>query len=139
MDFTHLFQSYWWLIFPIAFFIGAGWDSWMKLQRHKATLDLLKSYAASGKEPPADLMRALERSSKSEMAELSESGWDDGDSKSGGGGNAFLVLLFLGLGGVFFYAGRTGMLDLGEEAYLVAMIMGVLAIAFLGAAIFKRR
>lgn len=137
MDFYDLFQSYWWLLFPLAFFIAGGWDSYMKFQRHKANLELLKTYAASGNEPPEHLVKALEKTTKGEFDLSGDDGYD-GSGKSGGGGSAFLVLLFAGLAGIFAYAGYSGMMDLGEEAYFIAMIMGVLCVAFLGAAIFKR-
>ncbi len=133
MEFSNFWFSYWWLVFPLAMFIAAGWSSWMKLQRHKATLDLLKSYAASGNEPPAHLIAALEQSAESSESE------DDTHYGRRGGGGAFLVILFTGLAAVFAYSGYSGMIDLGDEGYFVALIMGVLAVAFLGNAIFKKR
>lgn len=137
---VELFHSYWWLIFPLAFFVLAAWDSFMKYQRHKANLELLKTYATSGKEPPENLVRAMERSSRSEFADINEADWGMGDgTRRSGGSTAFLVLLFLGLGGIFAYEGYSGFIGVGPEAYLVAAIMGVLAVAFLGSAIFGGR
>ncbi|MFT6462185.1 MAG: hypothetical protein ACJA0Y_001688, partial [Maricaulis maris] len=57
---VELFESYWWLLFPLAFFVAAGWGSFMRYKRTQAKIDLLKTYAASGKEPPADLIASLD-------------------------------------------------------------------------------
>ncbi len=129
--FTAFLFSFWWLVFPLAAFIGAGWSSWMKFRRHKANLDLLKTYAKSGNEPPANLLDALNREPASEDAD--ESG-HRGEGK--GAGSAFLVILFAGLAGVFAYVAYTGMLGIEEEGYFIALILGVLALAFLGSAMF---
>jgi len=135
--FAEFAMSYWWLIFPLFFFFGAGWDSWLKFRRHKATLDVLKSFAASGKEPPEGVLKALQNTSKSgglDGAIEDASGGDD-DWR---GTSPFLVVLMFGLAGVFAYAGYTGMMDLDEEAYFVAMILSVIGFAFLISALFSR-
>lgn len=54
-----LFRSYWWLLFPLGFFVFGAWDRWLVYQRSKDQLDLIKSYAAQGKEPPPELMRTV--------------------------------------------------------------------------------
>jgi hypothetical protein len=128
---TEIFHAYWWLLFPLFFFLAAGWGSFMRYKRTQAKIDLIKSYTAAGKEPPADLLASIDRD------EDSDDDWTGSDKKSGGGGNAFLVILFAGLSGVFAFAGYTGLIGgVGEEMYFVAMILGVLALAFLAGAIF---
>ncbi|MGX6647471.1 hypothetical protein ACWCOP_05965 [Maricaulaceae bacterium MS644] len=103
----------------------------MRYKRTQAKIDLLKSYAASGHEPPAALLANLDGRSDD----------DDEDAADGRGGAApFLVVLFAGLAGVFAFAGYTGMM--GEDAqsfYFVALILGVLALAFLVSSLFGRR
>lgn len=138
MTFADFASDYWWLIFPLFFFFAAGWDSWMKYRRHKATLELLKSYAASGKEPPESLMRALDRTSKGDGLDLALEGAasDDSDWR---GATPFLVVLMFGLAGIFAYAAHTGMIGLGEDGYFVAMILGLVGFAFLVSALFSRR
>ena len=134
MDFGDIFSDYWWLLFPLAFFIAGGFSSFMRYQRTRAKIELLKTYAASGKEPPAELLRNLDRED--------EYNWNadgDGDSRDSSTGTPFLVILFLGLAGVFAYEGRFGLIGMGEVAYFVAMIMVVLAVAFLAGAVFKAR
>jgi hypothetical protein len=48
--------SYWWLIFPVGWFVFGAWDRWLSYQRNRDALDLIKSYVAQGKEPPAELL-----------------------------------------------------------------------------------
>jgi len=55
----HFFYSFWWLVFPLAFFVSGAWDSWLRYRRHKDRLDLLRVYTAQGKDPPPELIRAL--------------------------------------------------------------------------------
>lgn len=54
-----LFRSYWWLLFPLAFFMFGAWDRWLAYQRSKDRLELLRAYTSQGKDPPVELMRAL--------------------------------------------------------------------------------
>ena len=49
----------WWLIFPLIGFAFAFWATWISHQRQKAVIDLLRTYASQGKDPPADLVKAL--------------------------------------------------------------------------------
>jgi hypothetical protein len=124
-----LFDDYWWLLFPLAFFLIFAWNSFMRYKQTKAKIELLKTYAAAGKEPPSELIRSLDGDSDD---------WRDMDSnENSGGSNAFLVILFTGLAGVFVVEARYDILGMGEVAYFVAMIMGVLALAFFVGAIFK--
>ena len=30
--------QYWWLMFPLAWFVGAGWNSWLNYRRQRATI-----------------------------------------------------------------------------------------------------
>ncbi|WP_293902656.1 hypothetical protein [Phenylobacterium sp.] len=53
------FFSFWWLLFPIGFFVFGAWDRWLSYQRSKDRLDLLRTYTAQGKDPPPELLRAL--------------------------------------------------------------------------------
>jgi hypothetical protein len=53
-----VFRSYWWLLFPIGAFVFGAWDRWLAYRRSRDHLDLLKHYAAQGKEPPPELIRA---------------------------------------------------------------------------------
>ena len=56
-----LFRDFWWLIFPI-WGLGMGmWHSLMGYRRQKAVLDLVRTYADKGEQPPEALLAALGR------------------------------------------------------------------------------
>ncbi|WP_397399665.1 hypothetical protein [Phenylobacterium sp.] len=54
-----IFRSYWWLLFPLAFFAFGAWDRWLAYQRSKDRLELLRTYTNQGKDPPPELIKAL--------------------------------------------------------------------------------
>ncbi len=54
-----IFRSYWWLMFPIGFFLFGAWDRWLAYRRSRDHLDLIRTYADQGKEPPPELVRAI--------------------------------------------------------------------------------
>ena len=51
------FRSYWWLLFPLGFFVFGAWDRWLSYKRSQDRLDLLRSYTNQGKDPPPELLR----------------------------------------------------------------------------------
>ncbi|MFT6463108.1 MAG: hypothetical protein ACJA0Y_002620 [Maricaulis maris] len=110
----------------------------MRYKRTQAKIDLLKTYAASGKEPPADLIASLDAADdgRPDWSDL-DRGARGEDSNYGTGSNAFLVILFAGFSAVFAYEGYSGLIGMGEVAYFVAMIFAVLSFAFLVSAFFK--
>ncbi|HZW16223.1 MAG TPA: hypothetical protein VFF66_08215 [Brevundimonas sp.] len=56
-----LFRDFWWLIFPI-WGLGMGaWHSMAGYRRQKAMLDLVRTYAEKGEQPPEALLAALGR------------------------------------------------------------------------------
>lgn len=134
-----IFRSYWWLLFPLAFFIAQGWSSFLRYKRQKSKIELLKTYAAAGKEPPANLVASLEADSdRADRHDWTDNG--NGGSGRSGGSTAFLVILFTGLSAIF---AATGYYELfghgGPEFYFVAAILGVLALAFLVSGLFGGR
>jgi len=56
----HVWFSYWWLVFPLGWFIFGAFDRWLSYQRSRDALDLIKTYTAQGKEPPPELMRRVQ-------------------------------------------------------------------------------
>lgn len=54
------FFAFWWLIFPISAFIIGGFQMWLNYRRHRDHLELLKSYADKGQEPPAAVLKAAQ-------------------------------------------------------------------------------
>ena len=53
------FFSFWWLIFPLMGFVFGGFGMWMSHRRSQQALDILKTYAEQGKEPPPEVMQAI--------------------------------------------------------------------------------
>lgn len=119
-----LFDSYWWLLFPLGVFLAIGFSSFLNYKRTQAKIELLKAYASSGTEPPAELLASLDINNSSANDEGS-------NGESGRGTTTFLVILFGGLSVVFAATGLFGFLGIGVEAYFIAAILGVLALAFL--------
>jgi len=134
-----LFRSYWWLLFPFGWFVAMGFQSLINYRRHRDTLDLLKRYADSGKEPPAELLRAINRQEDLE-AEVwgadSESRRHRRDSSWPWPAN---VVLFLGLGAAFWYASYEDFYGAGEAFTIASIVMAVLAVSFAVSGIFSRR
>lgn len=61
MTLVELWRDYWWMIFPIAG-LGFGFLGMLGDQRRQErALDILRTYAEQGKEPPPELLRALSR------------------------------------------------------------------------------
>ena len=55
-----LFRSYWWLLFPLAFFEFGAWDRWLSYKRSRDRLDLLRTYTSQGRDPPPELIKTLQ-------------------------------------------------------------------------------
>jgi hypothetical protein len=51
-------MAYWWLIFPIMWFVSSLFGMWMHHRRQQDTLELMKTYAAQGKDP-SELAKTL--------------------------------------------------------------------------------
>ena len=52
-----LFRDFWWLLFPLSWFVIAGWRSFLRDRRRTDALSLLRTYKDKGQEPPAELTR----------------------------------------------------------------------------------
>jgi len=52
-------MSYWWLIFPVTWFAFGICRSLFRYQRQRDAMDVLRAYAANGREPPAEIRRIL--------------------------------------------------------------------------------
>jgi hypothetical protein len=129
-----LFQAYWWLLFPLGWFVFGAYQSWLSYKANRDTLDLLKSYAASGREPPPELVARLNK-------RWNEDDGDRDDIRSrrrryrryryGGDHPAYQVVLFGVLCAGFSYAAFTDLYGAGEAFVIVAFVMGALSLASL--------
>ena len=52
-------SSYWWLIFPLSWIVFGAFQSWLGYRARRDALDVLRSYAEAGREPPAALVARL--------------------------------------------------------------------------------
>jgi hypothetical protein len=54
-----IFFSFWWLIFPIMGFASYGFRIWAAHRQSQQAMEILRTYAAQGKEPPPEVMAAV--------------------------------------------------------------------------------
>ena len=59
-DFYWLFSHFWWLIFPLFWMIMALAWGWSRHTRANRALDIIKTYADQGKDPPPELIKGLQ-------------------------------------------------------------------------------
>jgi len=143
-----LFRSYWWLLFPIGYFIYAAFDQYMRYRRHRDTLDLIKTYADQGRDPPPELMARL----KSRSLDPDDSGEEDEDygedrraarrryrSYRRREGRWYQVVLFGVMAAGFGFAAATDIYGAGEAFVIVTFVMGALCLASLVTALTSRR
>lgn len=56
-----LFREFWWLAFPLAWAVGSMWQGWLRSRARRDEMNVMAAYASSGREPPAELVKALGR------------------------------------------------------------------------------
>jgi len=59
-DFYWGLSHFWWLIFPLFWMIFALAWGWSRHSRANRALDIIKSYADQGKDPPPELVKSLQ-------------------------------------------------------------------------------
>jgi hypothetical protein len=140
-------RSFWWLVFPIGGFVYAAWDSWLSYRRSKDQLELMKSYAAQGREPPPELLRRVERDTPEELDEEDGAGgrrWRRRDYRRWrrryGYRDDFRSTIFSGfLAGAFWIAAEMQFLPNTSGAFrLVALILAFVSAATLLSGILSR-
>lgn len=138
-----LFRGYWWLLFPLSWFIISGWNSLLNYRRHKDTLDLIKTYVASGKDVPQSLLDRLN-------APAPDDDWDGGDRAERraarrewrygyGLGGWSRVVLFGSLAAGFGFAAATDIYEAGPAFVIVTFVMVALTLASLVSTLTARR
>ena len=130
-----LFTQFWWLIFPIGFGIMGAYNSYLGYRRQRDALNLLKTYAEKGQEPPEALLKVLQRP-------LDEDGWDGQSPGRRHPTNYWSLFgLFAALSGGFLGARYFIGLDHGAVTAfsVVGFVMGAVAIwAFISALTCRR-
>jgi hypothetical protein len=123
-----LFRSYWWLMFPLAWFVFGGFQSFLNYRRQKETLNLIRTYAEKGQEPPAGLLKVLEQPIEDDDTRLSGRG-------RAGEGSWFSAILFGVMAVGFGYGASTDMYGAGPALIIVTFVLAGLCLACLFQAI----
>jgi hypothetical protein len=122
-----IFRQFWWLIFPLSWFVFGAWQSWLSYRANRETLDLIKTYAAAGREPPPELLGKLnkrwhgdddDRDERPRYRRRRERTW-------------YQVVLFGLLSAGFAFAAFTNIYGAGEAFTIVAFVLGALCAATL--------
>lgn len=126
-----LFHSYWWLLFPLAWFVFGGFSSFLNYRRQRDALKLIQTYAEKGQEPPAALLALIDKP-------IDGSGmWNSSSDKSGrsGDGDWFSVVLFGVMAVGFAYASWSDIYGAGEAFLIVSFVLVALCLASLVSAL----
>ncbi len=59
MHFGYFIFGFWWLIFPLMGFVFGGYNMYLQHRRSQQAMEVLKAYAAQGKDPPPEVMAAV--------------------------------------------------------------------------------
>lgn len=131
MTFEEFFRDYWWLIFPLFGMLLAVWGMIQSDRRTRNMLDVIKSYADQGKDPPPELLRLASQT-------LDEGGASTPASRQNSTAWSFIVFLAIAAGfGVSWYMVRA---ESWAFAFaLVAVMMGVMAVGALLLLLFGRK
>lgn len=120
-----IFWQFWWLIFPVGFMLLGAFRTWLQYRSRREALDLIKTYVASGREPPAELLSKISRrlhdddeDERPRYRRRRERGW-------------YQVVLFGLLASGFAVAAATNMFGAGEAFVIVAFVLGALCAATL--------
>jgi hypothetical protein len=54
-----LFRDFWWLAFPLSWFLIAGWRAWLSHRSRRDLLDLIATYERAGRDAPPELLAKL--------------------------------------------------------------------------------
>ncbi|GAA0624898.1 hypothetical protein GCM10009422_21740 [Brevundimonas kwangchunensis] len=132
---VQLFYQFWWLIFPVGFMLAGAFNSFLGYRRQKDALNLLRTYAEKGQEPPEALLKVLQRP-------LDDDPWTGGSASAPRQPANYWSLfgLFTALSAGFIGAGYYTDMDGGSGAFtIVAFVMGAVAVWALISALTTRK
>ena len=119
-----LFRDFWWLLFPLGWLVAGGFNSLLNYQRQKRALELMRTYAEKGQEPPESLIRLLGKGSDGD-ASITPQASVERDAA----GYWSLVALFAVMSLGFAGAGYFTNLDRGTGAFfIVAVTLGAVGV-----------
>lgn len=123
-----LFRSYWWLIFPMSWFVVGAYQSWLSYRANRDTLDLIKTYATAGRDPPPELLAKLNKRWNEDEADEERPRYRHRRYRER---SWYQVVLFACLGMGFAYASVTDLYEAGPAFLIVAFVMAALSLATL--------
>ena len=129
-----LFRSYWWLLFPLAWFVFGGFTSFLNYRRQRDALKLIQTYAERGQEPPAALLKVLDRPLDEEGAAMWGVGNSGGEGRPGDGA-WFSTVLFGVMAAGFAYASWADIYGASQAFLIVSFVLGALCLASLVSAL----
>jgi len=117
-----LFRDYWWLMFPLVWIAGTAFSSFFRYRRQKQTLDLIRTYADRGQEPPEALVKLA-------VVPAAEDGWERRCRRPNRTRAWSHFGLFLAMAAGFGVASQVTDYDGdGNGLLVVAVIMGAIAV-----------
>lgn len=122
----NLFRDFWWLVFPLAWIVGGGFSSLLNYRRQKQAMDLIRSYADKGQEPPAALLALIGKPIDSDSA-MWEASAASGPGRPTNYWSLFglFAVLASGFVGAHYYTDMDG----GSGAFLiVGVVMAAVAV-----------
>lgn len=133
MGFESLFHDYWWLIFPLFGMVMAVLGMSSSERQTRTLMDLMKSYADQGKEPPPELMRAMAKKLE-ETAD--EAAWGPSNGSEKGWGAITFAALAAGFGVAYAFNRDE---DWSWVFLAVTVAMGVMAFGAFAILITRRK
>ena len=125
--FLSLFRQFWWLIFPLWWMVLRVIRTFRHQSAQDRALEVLRIYAAQGKEPPPEVLKALTQAgaARDDYADTSGPLYQRANSATSAW---WTFLVFAALAGGFGYGGFYLFTDDAHSAFMVvAIIMGILA------------
>lgn len=128
---VELFQGYWWLLFPLGWFVFGGFNAVMNYYRQKNVLKIIKTYADRGEQPPESLLKIVEQPIDDRHEYQPGTRMEDG--------RWFSVVLFGVMAVGFGYASWSDMYGAGDAFLIVSFVMGALCAASLVSGLLGRQ
>jgi hypothetical protein len=118
-----LFRQFWWLMFPVMGMVYGLVGMLQQNRRQNRAIDLLRTYAEQGKEPPPELLKALSQQGGGDA----QDGFGLAASRNRVAGAWWTFFVFIALTAGF----GVGASSFGDDAHsafmVVTVIMGILA------------
>lgn len=119
-----LFRDFWWLLFPLGWLVAGGFRSFLNYQRQKQALELMRTYAEKGQEPPEKLIYLLGKEGDGE-APMTPQARAERDAASYWSLVALFAVMSLGFAGAGYFTN----LDRGTGAFfVVAVTLGAVGV-----------